>query len=115
MINKQEVHGQSNLNHMAKRKPTIHDHRYRCLVQLLIKLRKDAALSQSELAIVLGLSQSDISKIESFERRLDALELFELLEVFASRLKLPMDVLLKDAYESISQSRSGLSNNYKCD
>ncbi|MRE79897.1 MULTISPECIES: helix-turn-helix domain-containing protein [Citrobacter freundii complex] len=100
---------------MAKRKPTIHDHRYRCLVQLLIKLRKDAALSQSELAIVLGLSQSDISKIESFERRLDALELFELLEVFASRLKLPMDVLLKDAYESISQSRSGLSNNYKCD
>ncbi|WP_417926467.1 helix-turn-helix domain-containing protein [Enterobacter chengduensis] len=53
---------------MAKRTPTIHDHRYRCLVQILIKLRKEASLSQSELALVLGLSQSDISKIESFER-----------------------------------------------
>lgn len=92
------------LNHMAKRQPTIHDHRYRCLVQLLTKLRKEASLSQSELAIFLGLSQSDISKIESFERRLDALELFELLEVVSSRLGLPMDILLKDTYESISKS-----------
>ncbi|EQA6227454.1 helix-turn-helix domain-containing protein [Enterobacter ludwigii] len=93
---------------MAKRTPTIHDHRYRCLVQSLIKLRKEASLSQSELALVLGLSQSDISKIESFERRLDALELFELLEVFASRLNLYMDVLLKDIYESTNQSRKSL-------
>lgn len=93
---------------MAKRKPTIHDHRYRCLVQHLLKLRKDANLSQSELAVVLGFSQSDISKIESFERRLDALELFEILEVLANRLNLSMDILWKDIYESISESRQSL-------
>ena len=96
------------LNHMAKRTPTIHDHRYRCLVQILIKLRKEASLSQSELALVLGLSQSDISKIESFERRLDVLEFFELLEVVAIRLNLSMDVLLKDIYEGTNQSRKSL-------
>lgn len=73
-----------------------------------MKLRKEANLSQSELAVVLGLSQSDISKIESYERRLDALELFELLEVFSSRLELSMDMLCKDIYESISQPRSSL-------
>ncbi|WP_049604277.1 helix-turn-helix domain-containing protein [Yersinia aldovae] len=88
---------------MARRKSTIHDHRYRCLVELLVKRRKEANLSQNFLANELGLSQSDISKIESFERRLDALELFEFLEIIGSHLGLPVDVLWKDIYESISR------------
>lgn len=68
-----------------------------------MKRRKEANLSQSFLASELGLSQSDISKIESYERRLDALELFEFLEVIGSHLDLPVDILWKDIYESISR------------
>lgn len=40
----------------------------------LIQLRKDAGVSQIQLAQKLGLTQSDISKIERFERRIDLIE-----------------------------------------
>ncbi|HEJ9058713.1 TPA: helix-turn-helix transcriptional regulator [Serratia fonticola] len=68
-------------------------------------MRKKASLSQSFLAAELGLSQSDISKIEGYERRLDALELFEFLEIISRHLELPMDILWKDIYENISRSQ----------
>ncbi len=37
-------------------------------------LRKEAGVSQAEMAKHLDLCQPDISKIETFDRRLDALE-----------------------------------------
>ena len=55
--------------------PTIHDDAYRLLIERLICLRQDAGISQRDLATSLGVSQPALSKIENFERRLDALEL----------------------------------------
>lgn len=78
------------LNHL----PTIHNPRYRALVKELVAMRKRAGLKQDDIAEVLGLTQPDISKIERYERRLDALELFDWvlsaggrLEKLASKVK----------------------------
>jgi len=56
------------------------------------------------LAKELGLSQSDISKIENHERRLDALELFEYLEVISKHSKTPANKLWNSIYESLNKS-----------
>jgi len=53
---------------------TIYDKLYRSLISELSKERIRLSISQSELAANIGLNQSDISKIEKFEKRLDVLE-----------------------------------------
>ena len=58
---------------MTKNK-TIHDKRYQELISELTKERIRLSISQDELAAQIGLNQSDISKIEKFEKRLDVLE-----------------------------------------
>lgn len=50
------------------------------LQNLLKNLRIDANLKQSELAEILGQSQSFVSKYESGERRLDLLELWQICQ-----------------------------------
>lgn len=63
---------------MSKRQTTtIHDKRYQSLISFLVQLRKGANISQKKLAEIIGLSQSDISKIESCERRIDVIELVD--------------------------------------
>lgn len=68
------------------RQSTIHDPRYKELVQALTAMRKKANLSQSDLAKSLGFSQSDISKIENCERRIDVIEVLDWQEVCSSDL-----------------------------
>lgn len=63
------------------RTATIHNPRYRRLVNRLITIRKIAGISQQQLASEIGLSQSDISKVERCERRLDFAELYDWLFV----------------------------------
>lgn len=58
---------------MTKNK-TIYDKRYQELISELTKERIRLSISQDELAAQVGLNQSDISKIEKFEKRLDVLE-----------------------------------------
>lgn len=58
---------------MIKNK-TIHDKQYQELISELTKERVRLSISQDELAAQIGLNQSDISKIEKFEKRLDVLE-----------------------------------------
>jgi len=58
---------------MTKNK-TIYDKRYQELISELTKERIRLSISQDELAAQIGLNQSDISKIEKFEKRLDVLE-----------------------------------------
>lgn len=58
---------------------TLHDPRYRTLIKRLVELRVAAGLSQTTLAERVGRPQSYIGKLETLERRLDALELFDLL------------------------------------
>ena len=52
----------------------IHDARYRRLIDALADARRDAGLTQLELAQRLGRRQQFVSKYESGERRLDVVE-----------------------------------------
>lgn len=66
-----------------KKSSTIHDPRYKNLISRLSSLRKESGLLQEDIAEKLGLSQSDISKIERCERRLDAVEFTDYLRAIA--------------------------------
>lgn len=65
-----------------KKDKSIHDLRYQSLIEALTCERKRLNISQAELAKKVGMSQSDISKIEQLERRLDVLEFVRILETF---------------------------------
>lgn len=58
---------------------TIHDPRYHLLIKMLIQIRNEKSITQVELAKKLFKPQSYISKIESIERRLDVIELWDWL------------------------------------
>jgi transcriptional regulator with XRE-family HTH domain len=64
----------------GNRKRSIHNSRYKAAIDVLVKLRKDQGLSQSDVASEIGLSQSDVSKIEHCERRLDIIEFLDVLQ-----------------------------------
>lgn len=53
----------------------LHSNEYETLVALLKQARRDAGLTQVEVAVRLGVEQSFISKVERRERRLDVTEL----------------------------------------
>ena len=56
------------------------------LQQLLRRLRRDAGLTQEEVAASLGRPQSFVSKYESGERRLDVLELRDVCQALGTTL-----------------------------
>ena len=56
---------------------TIYDPRYIRLIEHLQKVRKDAGITQSDLAKKLRLDQSAVSKVEGLERRIDIIELHD--------------------------------------
>ena len=66
---------------------SIHDERYRSLIEKLIELRKDGSITQVQLAERLGKPQSYIAKIENFERRLDVVELTDWVKALGSSLQ----------------------------
>lgn len=55
---------------------------YSELIELLTRERKRLGLSQSEVAISVGMSQSDVSKIENQDRRIDVYEFKALLTAY---------------------------------
>ncbi|MEX3960310.1 Xre family transcriptional regulator [Trinickia symbiotica] len=57
----------------------IHDRRYRQLAALLMETRKQRGLLQQDLAERLGRPQSFVSKYESGARRIDVIELLDIL------------------------------------
>lgn len=61
------------------------------LYLLLREIRKEAGLSQLELANRLGVPQSFVSKYESGERRLDILE----IRLICNALKLSLQAFIK--------------------
>jgi len=65
---------------------SVHTTRYRSFLKRLRQARKEAGLTQSEVASVLNRPQSFISKCESGERRVDAVELTEFAEVYRKPL-----------------------------
>lgn len=62
---------------------SIHDVRYKNIIELLIKARKSKNISQLDVAKRLGFTQPDISKVERLERRLDIIEFLDFLEVIS--------------------------------
>lgn len=85
---------------------TIHDIKYRNLIQELANERIRLNISQGELATGVGLNQSDISKIEKFERRLDVLEFTLILRVLRIGENPNLQSVVKDF--------TGLSNGQRC-
>lgn len=55
----------------------IHDERYQTVMHALRSARREAGLSQAELAAKLGKSQQFVSKFEAGERRLDVIEFLD--------------------------------------
>lgn len=56
------------------------DHKY--IVEQLKKSRQEAGLDQSDIAKLLGKTQSYISKIESGQRRIDVITLKEFARIY---------------------------------
>jgi len=57
---------------MAK---SLHSHEYDCMLVLLREARKSKGVTQVELAQLLDMTQGEISRIETGQRRLDMVEL----------------------------------------
>lgn len=67
-------------------KYSLHTDLYAVLQELLIELRHERQLTQAQVAGQLGVPQSFVSKYETGERRLDAVELFKIAQMFGISL-----------------------------
>jgi len=54
---------------------SLHDPRYRAIIEKLISIRESKQITQVELGSTLKKPQSYVSKVEIFERRIDIIEL----------------------------------------
>lgn len=59
---------------------SIHDPRYRKLIQKLIALRELKKITQVQVASSLKKPQSYVAKVENFDRRMDIIELYDWLK-----------------------------------
>jgi len=66
---------------------SIHDDRYRQLIQRLIEAREERAVTQTRLAESLGKPQSYVAKVENLDRRIDVVELADWLKVLGVNLQ----------------------------
>ena len=66
---------------------SIHDPRYVSMIKRLKRLRKERNVSQVVLAERLQWKQQDISRVESFVRRLDVIELYDWLKALGMRVE----------------------------
>lgn len=65
-----------------KRQKTIHHEEYSEIIDVLKSERKRLGLSQKDVADALGMTQSEVSKIETHERRVDVWEFKQLLVLY---------------------------------
>lgn len=59
---------------------SIHDPRYIQFIELLIRSRETAQVTQTELASRLSKPQSFVAKVENLDRRIDIVELADWLQ-----------------------------------
>lgn len=74
---------------------SLHNPRYKKLLAELTKVRKQANVTQQELAKLLKKPQSYVSKYESAERRIDIIELIDICEALNVEYKRIIDRALK--------------------
>lgn len=65
---------------------TIHDPRYRELIEKLIHLREERGITQIDLSKSLCKPQSYVAKVENFDRRLDVVEMADWLKGVGSNI-----------------------------
>jgi transcriptional regulator with XRE-family HTH domain len=65
---------------------------YKRFLDLLRTARERAGISQAEMAELLHITQSSVSKIERGERRLDVVELWR----WCQAIKIPLETLARD-------------------
>lgn len=82
-----------------KRSKTIHNEQYCDLIEALCQERKRLGLSQTEVSEVLNMRQSEISKIETLERRIDVFEFKQLLKAYRVSDNLKLKQLVIDFLE----------------
>jgi transcriptional regulator with XRE-family HTH domain len=70
---------------------------YRKVVELLAEIRRSKGVTQVEMAALLKKPQSYVSKYESGERRLDIIELIDILNVLGLELDQFYNLLLRKA------------------
>ncbi len=63
---------------------SVYTDRYSTLLELLISTRRDAGLTQQDLAERLRRPQSYVSKYERGERRLDVIEFLDIVEILGA-------------------------------
>lgn len=68
---------------------------HRALMQVLIETRREAGITQQELADRLNRPQSYVAKVETGERRLDVVEFIEWAEGIGASPALLMDRVAK--------------------
>jgi len=61
---------------------TLHDKRYKLIIQRLKEARLAKGLNQLSVSKSLKRPQSFVSKVENGERRLDVIELFDLMKLY---------------------------------
>ena len=74
---------------------SIHDPRYRKLIQKLIALRELKKITQVQVASSLKKPQSYVAKVENFDRRMDIIELYDWLKA----LDVPIENFLKEIFK----------------
>ncbi len=75
-------------------KKSIYTKKYRLLLDWLIEARKDADLTQQQVADKLGRPQSFVAKYEGGERRLDMVEFLEIAGILGADPRVMIDTLL---------------------
>ena len=65
---------------------TIYSKEHRSLVERLKRARKEAGLDQEDVARLLGVTQSFISKIESGQRRIDIVQLKRFAKIYKKKI-----------------------------
>lgn len=66
---------------IAQMQKSVHSEQYKKVLDWLIAARKDAGLTQQQVADQLGKPQSFVAKYEGGERRLDIVEFVEISRV----------------------------------
>lgn len=79
---------------------SIHSPEYSRFLDLLKEARGKSGMTQTELADRLGMTQSDVSKCERGERRLDVVELWQ----WCNALKTPFQTFARQLDRDLSGS-----------